>query len=119
MDPAGRWETAEYERLAELALAAVTRHVDESLRGDKPVGAPPSLEELVGRLDLRRLARDGGLDAESFGPWLDKVLDHSVRLHHPAEMAHQVAAPDAARPAPACSSGRSSARRRRSARGSS
>jgi L-2,4-diaminobutyrate decarboxylase len=93
-EPAGGWEAGEYERLAELALAAVTGYVGESLRGDKPVGAPPPLEELVGRLDLRRLAREGGLDAESFGPWLDRVLDHSVRLHHPAEIAHQVAAPD-------------------------
>jgi L-2,4-diaminobutyrate decarboxylase len=93
-EPAGGWDTGEYERLAELALAAVTRYVGESLRADKPVGAPPPLEELVGRLDLRRLARDGGLDEESFGPWLEGVLDHSVRLHHPAEIAHQVAAPD-------------------------
>ena len=93
-NPQGGWDTGEYGRLAEVALAAVTRYVDESLRGDKSVGAPPPLEELVGRLDLRRLVRDGGLDEESFGPWLDTVLDHSVRLHHPAEIAHQVAAPD-------------------------
>jgi L-2,4-diaminobutyrate decarboxylase len=93
-DPAGGWEGGEYERLAEVAVAAVARYVEESRHGDKPVGAPPPLDELVGRLDLRRLARDGGLDAESFGAWLEAVLDHSVRLHHPAEIAHQVAGPD-------------------------
>lgn len=92
--PAGGWEGGEYERLAAVALPAVARYVEESLRGTRPVGAPPPLEELVERLDLRRLAREGGLDGEDFGAWLEHVLEHSVRLHHPAEIAHQVAAPD-------------------------
>jgi L-2,4-diaminobutyrate decarboxylase len=93
-DAARVWETDEYARLAELALAAITRYVAESQAGRKPVAAPPPLPELIDRLDLRSLIRDGGLDADGFGPWLEQVLDHSVRLHHPAEIAHQVAGPD-------------------------
>jgi L-2,4-diaminobutyrate decarboxylase len=92
--PAGGWEGGEYERLAAVALPAVARYVEESQRGTRPVSAPPPLEELIERLDLRRLARDGGLDGEDFAAWLERVLEHSVRLHHPAEIAHQVAAPD-------------------------
>jgi L-2,4-diaminobutyrate decarboxylase len=93
-DGAGHWDSAEYERLTEIAIAAVTRHVDESQAGEVPVGSPPPLPELVERLDLRALARAGGLDAERFEPWLADVLAHSVRLHHPAQIAHQVGSPD-------------------------
>jgi L-2,4-diaminobutyrate decarboxylase len=93
-DGAGHWESAEYERLAEIAVAAVTRHVEESQVGEVPVGSPPPLPELVERLELRSLVRAGGLDAERFEPWLAEVLAHSVRLHHPAQIAHQVGSPD-------------------------
>ena len=92
--PAGGWDTGEYERLAGVAVAALSRHVAESQAGEKPVGAPPPLPELIETLELRSLIRDGGLDEDGFEPWLERVLDHSVRLHHPAEIAHQVAAPD-------------------------
>jgi len=93
-DRSGRWEIAEYERLAEIAVAAVTRHVEESQIGDVPVGSPPPMPELIDELGLRSLIRDGGLDAASFGPWLARMLERSVRLHHPAQIAHQVGAPD-------------------------
>jgi len=93
-DGAGHWDSAEYERLAEIAVAAVTRHVEESQVGEVPVGSPPPLPELVERLELRSLVRAGGLDAERFEPWLAEVLAHSVRLHHPAQIAHQVGSPD-------------------------
>ena len=93
-DGAGHWDSAEYERLTEIAITAVTRHVEESQAGEVPVGSPPPLPELVDRLDLRSLVRAGGLDAERFEPWLAEVLAHSVRLHHPAQIAHQVGSPD-------------------------
>ena len=88
------WDSAEYERLTEIAVAAVGRHVEESQAGLVPVGGPPPLPELIDRLDLRSLVRAGGLDAERFEPWLAEVLAHSVRLHHPAQIAHQVGSPD-------------------------
>jgi L-2,4-diaminobutyrate decarboxylase len=52
------------------------------------------LRQLVDRLELRELIRDGSLDEERFAPWLARVLEHTTRLHHPAEIAHQVGAPD-------------------------
>jgi L-2,4-diaminobutyrate decarboxylase len=92
--PAGSWESGEYERLAAIAVAAVARHVEESQAGRVPVGSPPPLPELIERLELRELIRDGGLEPDSFEPWLERMLDHSVRLHHPAQIAHQVGSPD-------------------------
>ena len=88
------WDIAEYERLAAIAVAAVARYVEESQDADVPIVHPPPLGELVDQLELRQLIRRGGLDAERFEHWLGRVLENSTRLHHPAEIAHQVAAPD-------------------------
>ena len=88
------WDIAEYERLAASAVAAVARYVQESQAADVPVGSPPPLADLIDQLDLRSLIRRGGLDPDSFEPWLGRVLENSVRLHHPAQIAHQVGAPD-------------------------
>jgi len=90
----GGWDTSEYERAAEIAVAALTGYIGESQAGEgRAVSAPP-LSELFEKLDLRRLLRDGGLDVESLEPWLGTLLAHTTRLHHPGELAHQVAAPD-------------------------
>ena len=88
------WDIAEYERLAEAAGAAVARFVSESQEGAVPVGAPPPLPELIDTLRLRELVRGERLDEAGFEGWLDEVLAHSVRLHHPNEIAHQVSTPD-------------------------
>jgi L-2,4-diaminobutyrate decarboxylase len=88
------WDIAEYDELTAIAVRAVTRYVAESQSAEVPIVSPPPLPELVDLLDLRSLVREGGLDAERFETWLAQVLEHSTRLHHPAEIAHQVAAPD-------------------------
>jgi L-2,4-diaminobutyrate decarboxylase len=93
-DAARPWDIAEYERLAGIALAAVAGFVDESQRAAAPVGAPPPLLELIGTLRLRELIRGERLDADRFEPWLGEMLAHSVRLHHPHQIAHQVSNPD-------------------------
>jgi L-2,4-diaminobutyrate decarboxylase len=91
---AGGWEPGEYERLAGIAVAAVARYVEESQAGETPVGSPPPLADLVEELELRTLVRRGGMDADRFEDWLGRMLARSVRLHHPAQVAHQVGAPD-------------------------
>jgi L-2,4-diaminobutyrate decarboxylase len=88
------WDIAEYERLAATAVAAAARYVEESQSGARRVAGPPPLPELIERLELRALLREGRLDAERFGPWIDDVLAHSTRLHHPAQIAHQISTPD-------------------------
>jgi L-2,4-diaminobutyrate decarboxylase len=88
------WDVEEYERAARLTVAAVARRVARSQSGEEPTVSMPPIAELSERLDLRRLIREGGLGEESFGAWLETVLDHTTRLHHPGEMAHQVAVPD-------------------------
>jgi L-2,4-diaminobutyrate decarboxylase len=89
------WDVEEYERAAAVAVAAVGRYIERSQAGEGPAVSAPPLDELLDELDLRRLIRDGGLGGDGFGPWLESVLRRSTRLHHPGELAHQVAVPDA------------------------
>jgi L-2,4-diaminobutyrate decarboxylase len=88
------WDVEEYERTARLAVAAVARYVGRSQAGAGPAVSAPPLAELLEELDIGRLIRDGGLGDDGFGPWLETVLERSTRLHHPGELAHQVATPD-------------------------
>jgi L-2,4-diaminobutyrate decarboxylase len=57
------------------------------------VSAPP-IADVAEELDLRRLLREGGLDSDTFGAWLTALLERTTRMHHPGELAHQVASPD-------------------------
>ena len=88
------WDVEEYERAAAQAVAAVARYVAASEAGDGPAVSAPPPGDVARELDLRRLIREGGLGADGFGPWLETLLERSTRLHHPGELAHQVASPD-------------------------
>jgi L-2,4-diaminobutyrate decarboxylase len=88
------WDVAEYERAAGLAVAAVVDYVRRSQDGEGPAVSAPALAELTDELDLRRLLRDGGLEVDGLEGWLERLLERTTRLHHPGEMAHQVAVPD-------------------------
>jgi len=88
------WNGEEYERAATLAVAKVGEFVAASQRGEGPVTAWPSLEGVLHDLDARRWIREGGMDPDAFGAFLDAYLARSLRIHHPGYMAHQVAAPD-------------------------
>jgi L-2,4-diaminobutyrate decarboxylase len=91
---AHEWDPSEYERAASLAVAALAAYVGESQAGERPAVSRPPLAEVFEELNLRRLLRDGGMDLEGFEPWLQALLRHTTRLHHPGELAHQVASPD-------------------------
>jgi L-2,4-diaminobutyrate decarboxylase len=88
------WDVEEYERAARAAVAAVAGRIATAQTGTGRAVTTPPIAQVFDDLDLRRLIREGGLGEDSFGPWLDKVLDHTTQLHHPGEMAHQVAVPD-------------------------
>src|SRR3954470_18854888 len=79
---------------AAAAVAQLPRYVEASRRGEGPAIANPPLGDVMADLDLRRRLRQGGLDAESFGPFLADYLARTTRLHHPGALAHQVAVPD-------------------------
>ncbi len=76
------------------AIGVLAGYLAQSAAGDGPAVARRAPGDVQAGLELRGLARDGGLDASSFGPWLERYLADSTRLHHPGELAHQVGVPD-------------------------
>jgi len=87
-------DAREFRSTAAAAVETLAGYLDESAAGEARVVADGAPAAVSASLELRRLVRDGGLDAASFGPWLERYLAHSTRLHHPAELAHQVGVPD-------------------------
>jgi L-2,4-diaminobutyrate decarboxylase len=87
-------DTNELRAAAGEAIEVLARYVETSGAGDGPAVTRRAPGAVIERLELRRLMREGGLDAGSFGRWLDGYLGESTRLHHPGELAHQVGVPD-------------------------
>jgi L-2,4-diaminobutyrate decarboxylase len=90
----GSWDLGEFREASARAVELLARYVDDSQAGRGPAVRRAPFPELVERLDLRRLVREGGLDLDGFADFLERYLEYTVRLHHPAELAHQVASPD-------------------------
>ena len=84
----------EFRVLAGATVEALAEHVERATAGAEPVRSPAPPGEVAAALGLSDLLDGHRLDAESFGPWLERYLEHSTRLHHPAELAHQVGVPD-------------------------
>src|SRR5689334_16823046 len=83
----------DYANAARVAVGIVADYVGRSRAGEGPVTAQPDPDELASELELDRWITHGGMDPSTFGEWLPRYLDATVRLHHPGSMAHQVAAP--------------------------
>ncbi|MCG5217218.1 pyridoxal-dependent decarboxylase [Streptosporangium soli] len=88
------WNIEQFNQAAAATVEHLAAYVDESQRGVPPVlrNRPP--KELAVRLDLARWIRDGGMTQDTYREFLATYLDEGTRLHHPAYLAHQTAAPD-------------------------
>jgi L-2,4-diaminobutyrate decarboxylase len=84
----------EFRTAATSSIEALATYLEESAGGERPALARREPAAVIADLDLRRLVREGGLDARTFGPWVEGYLADSTRLHHPGELAHQVGVPD-------------------------
>jgi L-2,4-diaminobutyrate decarboxylase len=87
-------DTTELRSTAAAAIEALAGYAARSAAGEGRAVARRSPAAVIDSLDLRRLVREGGLDAGSFADWLERYLADSTRLHHPGELAHQVGVPD-------------------------
>ncbi|WP_433381731.1 pyridoxal phosphate-dependent decarboxylase family protein [Streptosporangium sp. CA-115845] len=88
------WNVEEFVRAAGVTVDELAGYVAESQAGAAPVirRRPPG--ELAERLGLARWIREGGMTAESHGEFLRGYLAEGTRMHHPAYLGHQIAAPD-------------------------
>lgn len=82
-----------FEADAQALIAQLVRYREESHAKAKPVVRLPPLRELAEQLELDRYPREGGLSGPTFQGFVERYLDATTRLHHPAYLAHQVAVP--------------------------
>ncbi len=90
------WATKEgktLEEMAVIALQVLTNYVGQSCAGDTHVVDLQIMEEMTNSLDLGHLIRHGGLSPTTLPEFLKQYLDHSMHMHHPGYIGHQVAVP--------------------------
>jgi L-2,4-diaminobutyrate decarboxylase len=78
---------------ADLTVKALEAYYQQARAGEHPVIAQPALGQVVTDLELETWVRQGGLTDDALAVFVQKYLATTTRLHHPAYMAHQVAAP--------------------------
>lgn len=83
-----------FEQTAIDALARLRSHVEASSRGQQPASGYAPLARVLDNLEIERWIVEGGMNRASFDAFLERYLQHSVQLHHPAHVAHQVSVPD-------------------------
>ncbi len=76
------------------ATRALRQHIERNSRGDAAATGYAPLGEVFKQLEVAKWLPHGGMDRSSFNEFLTRYLKHSVRLHHPRYIAHQVGIPD-------------------------
>jgi L-2,4-diaminobutyrate decarboxylase len=72
---------------------ALQAYFQESMHSDKPVINQQEMGSLIQTLGLQQHISNGDLRDGQLKQFLDSYLESTTRLHHPAYLAHQVAAP--------------------------
>ena len=78
---------------ARIVVESLADYYRDSMSRRRPVISQRPLGQLIEELELKQLAVEGGLDGERLQRFLQRYLDATTRLHHPAYLAHQVAVP--------------------------
>ena len=87
-------DVRDFEPVFADAVARIVEHIGKQQRGETAASGYAPLAEILKTLDAERWMRDGGMNRDAFSAFLDDYLHHSVQLHHPLHIAHQVAVPD-------------------------
>ncbi|MDF5751433.1 pyridoxal-dependent decarboxylase [Spongiactinospora sp. TRM90649] len=87
------WNIDEFAGAAHHTVDTLAAYVEESQAGLPPVLSSRPPVELAVRLGLDRWIREGGMTRDTYRDFLDAYLAEGTRLHHPAYLGHQVAAP--------------------------
>ena len=83
-----------FEQTAIDALARLRMHIEAASHGETPASGYAAMTEILDSLGVRQWIAHGGMDRSAFDRFLERYLRHSVQLHHPAHIAHQVSVPD-------------------------
>ena len=87
-------DVRDFEPVFADAVSRIVAHIEAQQRGETAASGYAPLARILETLDAERWLRDGGMNRDAFPAFLDAYLRHSVQLHHPMHIAHQVAVPD-------------------------
>lgn len=87
-------DLSRFEAVAHAALRSVVAHLRGELADELPASGYAPLGDVVERLELTRWIEAGGMREADFEAFLQRYLAHSVQLHSPRHIAHQVSVPD-------------------------
>ncbi len=85
--------SASYRETASRVVDTLANYLEQSQEGNTPVVQLTPIAHLSQEMNLAGLIRKGGLDLDRLTPFLEKYLDHSMHMHHPGYIGHQVAVP--------------------------
>ncbi|MEM6639032.1 MAG: pyridoxal-dependent decarboxylase [Pseudomonadota bacterium] len=83
-----------FDALMGDALASLRQHIESNSKGEASATGYAPIRDIISALEVERWLPTGGMDRDGFQRFLDAYLEHSVRLHHPNYIAHQVGIPD-------------------------
>ena len=84
------------DSIGKLTLERLTAYVQSSRKSTAPVVQLPTKEDLAKKLRARERIRDGFRDTEDITDFIDTYLQHTMHLHDPRYLGHQVAVPHVA-----------------------
>lgn len=78
---------------ANIVIEALQKYHQQSVAKEQPVINQAPLKNFIADFGLAAHVREGGLSEERLAQFIETYLASTTRLHHPAFLAHQVAAP--------------------------
>lgn len=87
-------DVAIFENAAVDALKKLRSHIENAEAGISPATGYAPMREILETLKVEEYMQNGGMDQKAFNAFLENYLKHSVQLHNPAFIAHQVSVPD-------------------------
>ncbi|MEO0574903.1 MAG: pyridoxal-dependent decarboxylase [Pseudomonadota bacterium] len=87
-------DIAAFESVFHDAVSRVVQHLETEEQGNGRATGYAPLPQILEKLGIEHWLAHGGLNGQAFERFLDQYLEHSVKLHHPLHVAHQVSIPD-------------------------
>jgi len=93
MQPPSMWSTEQMRQVGQTVLEMLAEFTERSRQGADEVVRLEQVETLVSELGLNDLVTQRGAHIETVLEFVQRFINGSTRLQHPAYLAHQVALP--------------------------
>ncbi|HEX3080704.1 MAG TPA: pyridoxal-dependent decarboxylase [Puia sp.] len=81
------------EQITQLVGSKLSEYVNISQSAEVPVIQQASMQQIWNELSVSSWIENGGMRIDQLNDFLDSFFPHTMHMHHPAYMGHQVAVP--------------------------